>query len=296
MLENVPVLSYVALGGRCSACHWKIPLRYPIVEIGGALVGAVAALHFGIGAAAAGACVLGLGLLALSAIDFENQLLPDAITLPLLWLGLAFNLFDTFSTLRDGVLGVMAGYVVLWTVYHAFKFVTGRSGMGYGDFKLLALIGAWLGWQALPGVILLGSLAGGHCRRRAGRVRASLPRRALSVRSVPRRCRSVHALLWRQPEPPAGCILGRNDLMRSRAMIVALTGGLATGKSAVAERFEELGVPVIDADVVTRRLVEPGRLPWRKSWKHLETTFSTAKGASIAPGCASAYLAMPPTA
>ena len=160
LLENVPVLSYVALGGRCSACHWKIPLRYPIVEIGGALVGAVAALHFGIGAAAAGACVLGLGLLALSAIDFENQLLPDAMTLPLLWLGLAFNLFDTFSTLRDGVLGAMAGYVVLWTVYHAFKFVTGRSGMGYGDFKLLALIGAWLGWQALPGVILLGSLAG----------------------------------------------------------------------------------------------------------------------------------------
>lgn len=159
-LENIPVLSYVTLGGRCLACHWKIPVRYPIVEICGALVAGVAAMHFGIAAAAAGACVLGLGLLALSAIDLETRLLPDSITIPLLWLGLAFNLFDTFATLRDSVIGAMAGYGILWMVYHAFKFVTGRNGMGYGDFKLLALIGAWLGWQALPGVLLLGSLVG----------------------------------------------------------------------------------------------------------------------------------------
>ena len=159
-LENIPILSYVTLGGRCLACHWKIPVRYPIVEICGALVAGVAAMHFGIAAAAAGACVFGLGLLALSAIDLETRLLPDSITIPLLWLGLAFNLFDTFATLRDSVIGAMAGYGVLWMVYHAFKFVTGRNGMGYGDFKLLALIGAWLGWQALPGVLLLGSLVG----------------------------------------------------------------------------------------------------------------------------------------
>ena len=159
-LENVPVLSYITLGGRCSECHWKIPIRYPIVEIAGALVAALAAARFGVGAAAAGAYVFSLGLLALSAIDFETRLLPDSITLPLLWLGLAFNLFDTFATLRDGVIGAMAGYIVLWGVHSAFKFVTGRNGMGYGDFKLLASIGAWLGWQAIPGVLLLGSLAG----------------------------------------------------------------------------------------------------------------------------------------
>ena len=158
--ENVPVLSYVILGGRCSACRWKIPVRYPIVEICGALVAGVAAMHFGMGAAGAGACLLGLGLLALSTIDLETRLLPDTITIPLLWLGLAFNLFDTFAPLRDSVAGAMAGYVVLWAVYHGFKLVTGRDGLGYGDFKLLALLGAWLGWQALPGILLLGSLAG----------------------------------------------------------------------------------------------------------------------------------------
>ena len=159
-LENIPVLSYVTLGGRCSACRWKIPVRYPIVETCGALVAGMGAMHFGIGAAAAGACLLGLGLITLSAIDIETRLLPDSITMPLLWLGLAFNLFDTFAPLRDSVVGAMAGYVVLWAIYHGFKFVTGRDGMGYGDFKLLALLGAWLGWQALPGILLLGSLAG----------------------------------------------------------------------------------------------------------------------------------------
>ena len=158
--ENVPVLSYVTLGGRCSACRWKIPVRYPIVEICGALVAGVAAMHFGIGAAATGACLLGLGLLALSTIDLETRLLPDTITIPLLWLGFAFNLFDTFAPLRDSVVGAMVGYVVLWAVYHGFKLATGRDGLGYGDFKLLALLGAWLGWQALPGILLLGSLAG----------------------------------------------------------------------------------------------------------------------------------------
>ena len=160
LLENIPVVSYAALGGRCSACLWKIPVRYPMVEICGALVTGVAAMHFGIGAAAAGACLLGLGLLALSTIDLETRLLPDSITMPLLWLGLAFNLFDTFAPLRDSVVGAMAGYGVLWTVYHGFRFATGREGMGYGDFKLLASLGAWLGWQALPGILLLGSLAG----------------------------------------------------------------------------------------------------------------------------------------
>ena len=160
MIENIPVVSYVMLGGRCSACRWRIPVRYPIVEICGALVAGVAAVHFGIGAAAAGACLLGWGLLTVSAIDVETRLLPDSLTLPLLWLGLAFNLGDTFAPLRDCVIGAMAGYVVLRAVHHGFQLLAGRPGMGYGDFKLLALLGAWLGWQALPAVVVLASLAG----------------------------------------------------------------------------------------------------------------------------------------
>ena len=160
LLENIPVVSYVMLGGRCSACQWQIPVRYPIVEVCGALVAGVAAMQFGVGLGTAGACLLGWGLLAVSAIDIESRLLPDSITMPLLWLGLAFNLLDTFAPLRDCVIGAMAGYVVLWTVYHGFRLLTGREGMGYGDFKLLALLGAWLGWQAIPAILILASLAG----------------------------------------------------------------------------------------------------------------------------------------
>ena len=160
LLENIPVVSYLVLRGRCSACRWRIPVRYPIVEICGALVAGAAAMHFGAGVAAAGACLLGWGLLAAGAIDFETRLLPDPLTIPLLWLGLAFNLGGTFAPLPDSVIGAMAGYGVLWAVYHGFRLLTGREGMGYGDFKLLALLGAWLGWPALPAVLLLASLAG----------------------------------------------------------------------------------------------------------------------------------------
>ena len=160
VLENIPVVSYVMLRGRCSACGWRIPKRYPIVELCGALVAGMAAIQFGPGAEAAGASLLGWGLLAASAIDIETRLLPDSITLPLLWLGLTFNLLDTFAPLRDCVIGAMAGYLTLWTVYHGFKLLTGREGMGYGDFKLLAVLGAWLGWPALPAVVLVASLAG----------------------------------------------------------------------------------------------------------------------------------------
>ena len=148
------------LGGRCSACRWRIPVRYPTVETFGALVAGAAALHFGFGVAAAGACVLGWGLLAAGTIDLETRLLPDSITLPLLWSGLAFNVPGTFAPLGDCVIGAMAGYGVLWAVHHGFRLATGREGMGYGDFKLLAALGAWLGWQALPAVVLLASLAG----------------------------------------------------------------------------------------------------------------------------------------
>ena len=160
VLENVPVASYVMLRGRCSACGWRIPVRYPIVEVCGALVAGAAALRFGPGAEAAGAALLGWGLLAAGAIDLDTRLLPDSITLPLLWLGLAFNLFGTFAPLHDAVIGAIAGYLSLWAVCHGFRLLTGREGMGHGDFKLLALLGAWLGWTVLPAVVVLASLAG----------------------------------------------------------------------------------------------------------------------------------------
>ena len=160
VLENIPVLSYLVLGGRCSACRWRIPARYPVVEVCGAVVAGTAALHFGYGMAAAGACLLGWGLLAAGVVDVETRLLPDSITLALLWSGLAFNLPGTFAPLGDCVIGAIAGYGVLWVVHHAFRLATGREGMGHGDFKLLAALGAWLGWQALPTLVVLASLAG----------------------------------------------------------------------------------------------------------------------------------------
>ncbi|MFC5301462.1 prepilin peptidase [Azospira restricta] len=159
-LENIPLLSWLLLRGRCSACGAGIALRYPLVETASGLLAAFAAWHFGFGWAAAGAIVFGWAMIALTGIDFDTQLLPDSITLPLLWLGLAFNLFGTYTSLASAVIGAMAGYLSLWSVYWGFKLATGKEGMGYGDFKLLAAIGAWLGWQALPLTILFSSLVG----------------------------------------------------------------------------------------------------------------------------------------
>ncbi|WP_374489930.1 A24 family peptidase [Zoogloea sp.] len=159
-LENIPVVSYLVLGGKCSHCKASISLRYPFVEAVTALLSGVAAVHFGYGAAALGALLFCWALVALTFIDLDTQLLPDDITLPLLWLGLAFNLNGVFTDLGSAVVGAMAGYLSLWSVYWAFKLATGKEGMGYGDFKLLAAIGAWLGWQVLPLVILLSSVVG----------------------------------------------------------------------------------------------------------------------------------------
>ncbi len=159
-LENIPVVSYLALRGRCRECGTRISARYPAVELlCGFLTGAVA-WHFGFGIAAAGAMLLGWALVALCFIDFEHQLLPDNITLPFVWLGLGFNMLGVFASLESAVIGAVAGYLSLWSVYHLFKLATGKEGMGYGDFKLLAMLGAWLGWQVLPVVILLSSLVG----------------------------------------------------------------------------------------------------------------------------------------
>ena len=159
-LENVPIISYLMLRGRCSACHAAISPRYVAVEIVTGLLSGVVAWHFGFGAQAFGGLCLTWGFIALAGIDMETQLLPDRITLPILWLGLLFNVQGTFTDLRSAVLGAAAGYLSLWIIYQLFKLATGKEGMGYGDFKLYALIGAWLGWQQLMVVILLASGVG----------------------------------------------------------------------------------------------------------------------------------------
>lgn len=159
-LENIPILSYLLLKGRCSGCGAPISLRYPLIEIATGLLSAYTVWHFGATVQAAGALLLVWSLIALAAIDLDTQLLPDTITLPLLWLGLAFNLFTTYSELSTAVIGAMAGYLALWSVFWLFKLATGKEGMGYGDFKLLAALGAWLGWQMLPAIILLSSIVG----------------------------------------------------------------------------------------------------------------------------------------
>ncbi|WP_068829202.1 prepilin peptidase [Pseudomonas sp. BMS12] len=158
--ENIPVISYLCLRGKCSSCKALISLRYPLIELTCGLLSGYIAYHFGVGWQAAGMLVLTWGLLAMSMIDCDHQLLPDSLVLPLLWLGLIANHFGLFASLEDALWGAIAGYLSLWSVYWLFKLVTGKEGMGYGDFKLLAMLGAWGGWQILPLTILLSSLVG----------------------------------------------------------------------------------------------------------------------------------------
>lgn len=159
-MENIPVISYLVLRGRCRHCSASISLRYPAIELITAALSACAIWHFGATLAGLGALLFIWTALALTFIDFDTQLLPDALTLPLLWAGLALNLFDTYAPLASAVTGAMAGYLALWSVYWLFRLLTGKEGMGYGDFKLLAAIGAWVGWEVLPLTILLSSLVG----------------------------------------------------------------------------------------------------------------------------------------
>jgi len=158
--QNIPLLSFIGLRGRCAHCRASIGLRYPTVEALSGLLGGYLAWRFGFGAQAAWAMVFGWALIALAFIDLDTQLLPDSMTQPLIWLGLLINLFGVFSPLPAALIGAAGGYLSLWTVYWLFKLVTGKEGMGYGDFKLLAAIGAWLGWQLLPLTLLLSSLVG----------------------------------------------------------------------------------------------------------------------------------------
>ncbi len=159
-IENIPLLSWLWLKGRCRECQAPISARYPLVELLTALLSLVVAATFPPGWGLLAALLLTWVLVALTFIDLDKMLLPDQLTLPLLWGGLLFNLAGGFAPLADAVIGAMTGYLVLWSLYWAFKLLTGKEGMGYGDFKLLAALGAWLGWQALPIVLLLSSLVG----------------------------------------------------------------------------------------------------------------------------------------
>lgn len=166
-LQNIPVISYLFLRGRCANCKTSISPRYPLVELATAVLSAACAWHFGPGWEALMAIVLTITLVSITMIDADTQLIPDSIALPLLWLGLAMSLFhpmaDTktlFISPQTAIAGAMAGYLSLWSVFWLFKLVTGKDGMGYGDFKLLAALGAWLGWQQLPMIIMLSAVVG----------------------------------------------------------------------------------------------------------------------------------------
>lgn len=159
-LENIPVLSYVALGGKCAECKTPISIQYPLVELFTGVLSLAVGWHFGVGAPAFAALLLTWCLIAASGIDVGHKLLPDSITLPLLWLGILLSFFDLFVSLEDSVIGAMAGYMSLWSIFMLFKIVTGKEGMGHGDFKLLAALGAWVGWKMLFVIVLTSSVVG----------------------------------------------------------------------------------------------------------------------------------------
>ena len=158
--ENIPIISYLLLGRKCSACKSSISFRYPLIEFVSGFLAFFLAWYFGFGLKGILAIILSWALLTLSIIDIDHQLIPDDITLPFLWLGIIANMFGIYTDIYSSLIGVISGYGVLWSVYIIFKMLTGKEGMGYGDFKLLAMLGAWLGWQMLPLIILLSSLSG----------------------------------------------------------------------------------------------------------------------------------------
>lgn len=158
--ENIPIISYIFLKAKCSNCQTPISFRYPFIELLSAVLSAACAWHFGFSVAGISAIFLSWALITLAWIDYDTQYLPDQIIFPFLWLGLILNLNNTFTDINSAIIGAVAGYLALWSVHHVFKLVTKKEGMGYGDFKLLALFGAWLGWQYLPQIIILSSLVG----------------------------------------------------------------------------------------------------------------------------------------
>ncbi len=159
-LANIPLLSYALLRGKCAHCKQTIPPRYPVIELATGVLSSIVAWHFGYGWACGAALALTWALIALTMIDYDQQLLPDSITLPFLWIGLLLSLYSVYVDSTASIVGAVVGYLSLWSVYQGFKLLTGKEGMGYGDFKLLAMLGAWLGWQMIPLIVLLSSLVG----------------------------------------------------------------------------------------------------------------------------------------
>lgn len=158
--ENIPIFSYLFLRGRCKHCNSHISIRYPLIELITCLISVGIALHFGFSIQTVAALIFSWSLICLTLIDYDTQLLPDSICLPLMWLGLFLSLFDVFNSPHSTIIGALVGYLSLWLVYWLFKLITGKEGMGYGDFKLLAAIGAWLGWQMIPLVLMLSAFVG----------------------------------------------------------------------------------------------------------------------------------------
>lgn len=166
-LQNIPVISWLALGGKCANCKNPISRRYPVIELFTAVLSALVAWHFGFGVEAAAGILLTWALVAISMIDIDHQIIPDSLSLPLLWIGLFLALFHPLSGSqllfiepKEAIVGALAGYLSLWSIYHLFRMITGKEGMGYGDFKLLAALGAWLGYQMLPLIIMLSAVVG----------------------------------------------------------------------------------------------------------------------------------------
>jgi len=176
--ENVPLFSYAALGGKCSACKTRISPRYPVVEILTAVLFVITIAHFGPNLQGLSALILTGLLIVMAGIDYDHQLLPDNLTLPLMWFGIVLAFWSVHTDLPSSVMGAIAGYLVLWSIYHVFRLLTGKEGMGYGDFKLLAALGAWMGWQMLPLIVLLSSVVGalfGLVLMSAGRLKRDKP-------------------------------------------------------------------------------------------------------------------------
>ena len=159
-VENIPVASYLFLRGKCASCKNHISIQYPLVELFTAVASMVVAYQFGVSIQTVAALLFTWTLIALTLIDIHKQLLPDNLTLPLIWLGFLIAIFEVFTDLQSSVIGAIAGYLILWSVFQGFRIITGKEGMGYGDFKLLAALGAWLGWELLPQIILLSSVVG----------------------------------------------------------------------------------------------------------------------------------------
>ena len=159
-LENIPVLSYLMLKGKCSNCGTSISIRYPAIEFLTGVMSFIVTMYFGYGPQLIPLLILTWSLIALSFIDIDHQLLPDDITLPIMWLGILCNMFALYTDIYASIAGAMLGYMSLWSIYILFKLVTGKEGMGHGDFKLLALLGAWMGWQSLPMIVILSSVCG----------------------------------------------------------------------------------------------------------------------------------------